>query len=86
MRNSFDPETTQQFEFNFRGGYCDTYEEEEEEFDEEITRVLSLACENENSLITAITIEEYKLNFNDVTRSILKSPQVHLLELNLKCT
>ena len=61
MRNSFDPENTQQLELNFRGGFCETYQEEEQEFEEEITRVLSLACENENALITAITIEEFKL-------------------------
>jgi hypothetical protein len=74
MQNSFDPESTQQLELNFRGGFCDTYHEEEEEFEEEVTRVLSMACENENALITAITVEEYKLNFNNITRSLFKSP------------
>jgi hypothetical protein len=32
---------TKQLELNFRGGFCDTYQEEEEEFEEEVTRVLS---------------------------------------------
>ena len=86
MRSQFDPETTQQIDFNFRGGFCDTFEEEEQEFEEEISRALSSAFENENSLITAITVEEYKLNFSDIVKSLIKAPQMHILELNLRCT
>ena len=45
MRNSFDPKTTHQLDISFRGGFCDSFQEEELEFDEEVTRILMINAE-----------------------------------------
>ena len=74
MRSSFDPATTHQLEINFRGGFCDSFEEEASEFDEEVTRVFSIATEDTNALITSLTIEEYKLNFSELTKTVFQYP------------
>ena len=71
MRISFDPNSTHQIELNFRGGFCDSFEEEEEEFEEEVTRVFTLTTEDTNSLITSLTNEEFKLNFSELTKTVL---------------
>ena len=71
MLNSFDPNSCEQLELNFRGGFCDSFPEEQQEFEDEVSRVLTQTVECENSFITAITIEEYKLNFTEITKSIL---------------
>ena len=86
MPAAFNTETTVQIEFNFTGGFGDTFEEEETEFEEELTRVFFLAHNETHNLVTAITIEEYRLNFNDLTKSILQPSLSHLLELNLRST
>jgi hypothetical protein len=45
-----------------------------------------LTLEVGNSLITAISVEEYKLNFSDLTKNILQPSITYLLELNLRST
>jgi len=70
MRNSFDPKTTHQLDISFRGGFCDSFQEEELEFDEEVTRVMTINSEDTNSLITSLNIEEFKLNFSDLTQTV----------------